>query len=294
MRLAIITPTFSRDLPMLELSAESVDRNCPSDIHHYVIVSGREERLFRHLRSTRRSVIAAEDVVSESIHLFPMFVRGQQVWLSEWRRLVRGWIMQQAIKLSAPKITDADVFLFLDADSVFIRPFTPDRVVQDGRVRLLVLPGLAQTEKHKSWHRTAAKLLGIPTSDYFGADFIGHAVTWRRDVCLEIHERISSIAGTRWFSAITRQQRFSEYILYGIFVQEVLGQADTRHAPTSEELCLSSWDDSSAQLVAERLAPHHVAVNIQSNLHLPMSEFRRLLDRVVAAAATGPQIHSVD
>jgi Family of unknown function (DUF6492) len=285
-KISIITPAYSKHLRLLDLSAESVDRNCPPEMHHYVIVSRQEERIFRHLNGSRRSVIAAEDVIPGNIMRLPVFIRGREVWVADWHRFVRGWIMQQAIKLSAPEITDADVFLFLDTDSFFVRPFTPDRVSRDGRIRLLGFPGLAQTEQHKSWHRTAAKLLGIPSRDYFGADFIGNAITWRRDVCLEMRKRISSVAGADWFSTIVRQQRLSEYILYGVFVQEVLGSADSRHALTSEELCLSSWDNSSAQRVAERLAPHHVAVNIQSNLHLPISEFRVLLDRVVAAAGT--------
>jgi hypothetical protein len=215
-----------------------------------------------------------------------MLVRGQQLWLSEWRRFVRGWIMQQAIKISAPDITDADVFLYLDTDVFLIRPFNVGTVVKDGRVRLLVSPGMGDLETHRPWHRTASKLLGLPTRDYFGADFIGHAVTWRRDVCLEMRERISSVADAHWFSMITRQRQLSEYILYGIFVQEVLGSGDLRHAPTSEELCLSSWDYSNARHLAERLEPQHVAVNLQSNLHLPMPEVRKLLNGVIAVAGT--------
>jgi len=274
---------------LLELSAESVDRHCSADIHHYIVVSRREERLFRHLKSSRRSVLVTEDVACRPIHLLPMLVRGQQLWFSDRRRFVRGWIMQQAIKISSPEITDADVILFLDTDVFFIRPFSADRVVQDGRVRLLVSPGMGDLDTHKPWHRTAAKLLGLPIRDYFGADFIGHAVTWRRDVCLEMRERISSVAGTNWFSTVTREQLFSEYILYGIFVQELLGPNDLRHAPTSEELCLSSWVEGSAELLAQRLQPHHVAVNIQSNLHLPMPEVRRLLNSVMAVAETNPE-----
>jgi hypothetical protein len=285
-KLAIITPTFSRDLPLLELSVESVDRHCSADIHHYIVVSRQEERLFRHLKGSRRSVLITEEIASRPIRLLPMLVRGQQLWWSEWRRFVRGWIMQQAIKISAPDITDADVFLFLDTDVFFIRPFNVSDVVKDGRVRLLVSPGMGDLETHRPWHRTAAKLLGLPTRDYFGADFIGHAVTWRRDICLEMRERISSVAGARWFSAITREQHISEYILYGIFVQELLGSSDLRHAPTSEELCLSAWVQSTTEHLVERLRPHHLAVNLQSNLHLPMPEVRNLLNSIIAAAGT--------
>lgn len=284
MKLAIITPAYSKHLALLELSAESIDHNCAADIHHYVIVSKRERHLFRHLTNRRRSIVAAEDVLPGSVARLPVHIRGREMWVANWHRLVRGWIMQQAIKLSAPEITDADVFLFLDTDSFFVRPFTAEKVTRSGAVLLLHFPGLARTQKHKSWHRTAAKLLGIPVRDYFGSDFIGNAIIWRRDVCLELRQRISFVARADWFPTIIRQQRLSEYILYGVFVQEVLGSADKRHLVTTEELCLSSWDATSARLVTERLAPHHVAVNIQSNLHLPMGEFRGLFDAVTYAA----------
>jgi hypothetical protein len=291
-KLAIITPAFSKHLPLLELSAEGVDRHCPADIHHYVIVSRQEEHLFRRFRSARRSVVAAEDILPRAAFRLPVLVRRREVWLTDWHRLVRGWIMQQAIKLSAPEITDADAFLFLDTDVFFIRPFTVDKVVHDGRVRLLRNPGMGELETHKSWHRTAAKLLGLPVRDYFGADFIGNAITWRRDACLEMRDRIASVGGAHWFSMITRQTRLSEYILYGIFVQEVLGSQDLRHMPTSDEICLNSWDfdfpekpEDRARLLAERLRPYDIAINIQSSLRLPANEFRSLLDSAVAIAA---------
>lgn len=289
MKLAIITPAFSKHLPLLEMSAESVDRNCSADIHHYVIVSRKEEPLFRHLRGARRSVIAAEDIVPRAAYRLPFLVRQRELWLTDWRP-VRGWIMQQAIKLCAPEVTEADIFLFLDTDVFFIRPFTPDAVTHNGRVRLLTNPGKAQLETHKSWHRTAAKLLGLPMRDYFGADFIGNAITWRRDACLEMRQRIAAVGSTHWFSAITGQRRLSEYILYGIFAQELLGPTDARHLATSDEICLNSWDfldqpGDRIELLASYLRPHHLAINIQSNMHLPMAEFRKLVERAVDLAS---------
>jgi len=78
MKLAIITPAYSRHLPLLDLSAASVDRNCSADIHQYVIVSHQEDRLFRHLRGSQRSVIAAKDVAPRPIFRLPMLVRNRR------------------------------------------------------------------------------------------------------------------------------------------------------------------------------------------------------------------------
>src|SRR5260370_2694166 len=140
MQLAIVTPAFSKHLPLLEISAESIDRFCPGGIKHYIIVSGREYRLFRRFVSSRRHVIIAEDVLPRPVFCLPIQIRGREMWLLDWHRFVRGWVMQQAIKLSAPEITDAEIFLYLDTDVFFIREFALEKVVRNGCVRLWMDP----------------------------------------------------------------------------------------------------------------------------------------------------------
>jgi len=296
MKLAIITPAFSKHLPLLEISVESVDRYVSPEIKQYVVVSRGEYHLFRHLNGSRRSVVIAEDILLPRwFFRLPVLVKGREVWLAGWHRMVRGWIMQQVLKLCAPEITNADVFLFLDTDVFFIRPFTLGKVVREGRVRLLRVPGrAAQLTTHARWHRTAAKMLGLAPCDYYGADFIGNTITWRRDVSLEQRARIAAVGGADWVSTITRQSHFSEYILYGVFVQEVIGPEDMRHEATSDEICLDSWyfmdgGGDHIQLLAERLRPNHIAVNIQSNLGLTIAEFRKLVDAAVSIAGTASQ-----
>jgi hypothetical protein len=289
MELAIITPAFSKHLPLLEISAESVDRYCPEEIKQYVVVSGREYHLFRHLDGTRRRVIIAEDVLPRSVFRLPVLVKGREIWLLDWHRLVRGWIMQQILKLCAPEITDADVFLYLDTDVFFIRAFAMEKVVRNGRVRLWRDPGTGKLETHMRWHRTASKLLGLPTCDYYGADFIGNLITWRRDVSLEMRTRIADIGRAHWLKSFARERHISEYILYGIFVQELLGAQDMRHQPSNEQLCLDSWyfmegPGDRRQLLAERLRSSHIAVNIQSNLYLPTPEVREFVEAAVCFA----------
>jgi hypothetical protein len=218
-----------------------------------------------------------------------MLIKGREVWLLDWHRLFRGWIMQQIIKICAPEIADADIFLYLDTDIFFIRRFAVESVVLDGRVRLWREPGQARFKTHMRWHRTASKLLGLPVCDYYGANFIGNLITWRRDIILEMRSRISSLSGEHWLRTITREYHMSEYILYGVFVQELLGVEDLRHLPTNHELCLDSWNfmdepGDPQQLLAERLRPSHIAVNIQSNLHLPTPKVRALVDAAVLLA----------
>jgi Family of unknown function (DUF6492) len=289
MPLAIITPAFSKHLPLLELSAESVDRFCPEEIKHYIIVSGHEYRTFRHFNGIRRQVIIAEDVLPLSAFCLPLLIKGREVWLFDWHRAVRGWIVQQVLKLCAPEITDADVFLYLDTDVFFVGTFALEKVIRNGRVRLWKDPGKGRLTTHMRWHRAASNLLGLTTCDYYGADFIGNVITWRRDVVLEIRDRITEITDAHWLRSVVRQVHFSEYILYGVYVQELLGPQDLRHLPTNDELCLDSWyfmdePGDRRQILAQRLRPCHIAVNIQSNLYLPTSKVRELVEAAISFA----------
>ena len=293
MKLAIITPAFSKHLPLLEMSAEAVDRYCPH-LTHYIIVSGREYHLFRHLDGSNRQVLIVEDLLTCPVMRLPVLIRGREIWLLDWRRPLRGWIMQQIIKICAPEIADADVFLFLDTDIFFIRRFDVKSVARNGRVRLWTEPGQARLETHMRWHRTASKLLGLPVRDYHGANFIGNLITWRRDIILEMRSRISALSNDHWVRTIAREYHMSEYILYGVFVQELLGKADLRHLPTNHELCCDSWTVADAQLLTERLRPSHIAVNIQSNLDLPVSQVRALVDAAAIRAAETSVAETVD
>jgi hypothetical protein len=53
---------------------------------------------------------------------------------------VRGWILQQVIKLAAVAASGDDAVLVVDSDVEFVRPFTAEMFVRDGRVRFFRKP----------------------------------------------------------------------------------------------------------------------------------------------------------
>jgi Family of unknown function (DUF6492) len=295
MELALITPAYSRHLPLLELSAESVDRFCPPNFPHYIVVGSRDYPLFRHFDGARRRVIVAEDVVPRPAFCLPWLVKDRQIWVLDRHRPIRGWIMQQLLKLCAPAIADADIFLLLDTDVFFIRPFALERVVRDDRVLLWREPGKGTPHYQPRWNRTASQLLGLPMSDDYGANFVGNIITWRRDVLLEMRARITFVNGTHWLPSVARHRYLAEYQLYGVFVQELLGARDLRHLYSNEELCIA-WrfmegardPEDRRQRLTGRLRSSDVAVNIQSNLYLPLAEVRQLIEAAVAYAERWP------
>ena len=78
------------------------------------------------------------------------------------------------------------------------------------------------------WQVVAAKLLGIAPQQDFDINYIGNLVCWRRANVLAMLQRIEALYGQPWQRRIAGLNSFSEYILYGIFVDRLLG-ADSGH-----------------------------------------------------------------
>jgi Family of unknown function (DUF6492) len=291
MKAALITPTYAPDRQILDISCEQVDRFCEGEIDHYIIPSRSDKMLFQHLQGRHRHIVCIEELFDVSVRRLAFQVRGHEFFIVQNRIPVRGWVMQQVVKLCAPRITDADILLYLDSDVLPVRPFSSLHFVIDGKVRFQRHPGRANVGRHLKWHRTAGRLFGLDEKDYYGADYIENIVAWRRDTCLELQQFLEERWATSWPRLLLRQFNISEYILYGLFVDEVLGGDHERHAATRTEWCLSSWDfDTTSDLVkkmAISLRDDHIAVNLQSNLGLPVQAYKELLAAIAERERSG-------
>jgi hypothetical protein len=202
-------------------------------------------------------------------------------WLSLKTKPVRNWILQQGVKLSMPRQLDEDVLLFVDSDVAFVRPFNGESFLRQERVRLFRLPGEGNLVEQHPWHQTAAKLLGLPSTNYFGARYIGNIVSWRRDNALKLYDHIERTTGRPWLESVVSQWHLSEYILYGVFADHVLGEASGHWADESN-ICHEYWDDQPMTAPALReffatLQPFHVAVMISAKARMNVDLYESLL-----------------
>ena len=270
-KLVIVTPSYHRDLERCRLTVRSVDRFVDADIHHYLVIDRRDIPLFREFENHRTTIITAEDLLPWWIFRIP---RVGKMWMSLKTLPVRSWIVQQLMKLSVASQINADVFCFVDSDVAFVRPTGLDAFVSDRGVRLFRRPGHANMPTHQRWHRSSARLLGLEERDYFGSDFIGNMITWRRDTLLAMQQRIEEVTGKHWVRAVAGELHLSEYILYGIFAEHVMGIQKAGHEPQDFDLCHCSWDyeingpDDIDTFFNRDLDPHIRAVLVQSNLGL--------------------------
>ena len=120
---------------------------------------------------------------------------------------------------------------------------TPIRLVDaKGRVRLYRAPGLIDERlpEHVRWHRTAEELLGLRPSPIPLPDYITSLVPWRRENAVALLDFLDGRFRRSWMHAISSAWDFSEYVLYGRFVSDVLGAEASQFASASS-LCRDYW-----------------------------------------------------
>ena len=200
--------------------------------------------------------------------------------------------MQQLTKLSAVNAVNTEAIMFADSDLVFVRPFESSKVWKDGHLRLHRVSGPPPKPTHERWHRDAGRLLGLSTSNWYGADYIGQLITWRCDTVRAMLDFITRHSGRHWSTTLANMLQLSEYILYGVYVEHVLGGAG--HVYVEEDLCHCSWHyevnhytDLSPFL--SKIKPEQFAVLIQSNLGINPDQYSGMIEQIVPS-----QLHVTD
>lgn len=282
--MALITCSYAPDFQRCHRLCQSIDRWVPGDIAHRVIVPARDLPLFRPLENARRSVLAVEDVVPGPFWQLP---RTNKWWVDQHGWPVRGWIMQQVTKLSANHASCAEHLIFADSDLVFVRPFKREDVLNGDKLRLHRIPGAMSEGEHLKWHHQAADLLGLERQ-YFGSDYIGQLITWRRSQLEGLQAHLEYTQNRPWYRGIARSLRVSEYILYGAYIDGVVGLENSGHEGISHDLCHCCWFREEADALANKkttLREDAVALLLQSNLGLTDEDENNLIDRIVPAPA---------
>lgn len=297
--LLIATLSFRGDLELCRLMCETMDRFVPEEIPHLLAVPRADMALFAPMANRRRTIITQQELLPPWLHRIPMpnprirrllRLPRRDVYFSRRGGLIRGWIAQQMMKIEVASRAETDAILHVDSDVAFVRPLRPDHVFADGMVRFLRRPGDADTEMHRRWHAAAGRLLGLPPRPYYGADYIDVMIPWRPQLVRAMLAHIREVSGKDPFEALAGEPDFSEYILYGIHAEHIVGLERNGHYASEQPICATIWSDVSSDRLAARLdgmavAADQVAVGIQSTIPVGIEERRRLLDRLIARQA---------
>jgi hypothetical protein len=281
---AIITPSYAPDFERCRLLSWSIQKFLSPSVTHYIIVDARDLPLFRQLQRPNTEIISVESVLPWWIQRLPFVKNG---WFSLKTVFIRNWLLQQIVKLAFAQHVDKDVFAFVDSDVTFIRPFNVESFVREDQVRLFRVADQCTTEFigenliYGKCFQTATNLLGLPPVSLPTAGYIGNIITWKRDNLFKLYQHIESISGKEWIETVCSSWYLSEYILYGVFVDQVLKE-QSGHFYDSGRICHEYWstqtmsDDQLEQFFAE-LLPDDKAVMISAKAGISPQQYQNLV-----------------
>jgi hypothetical protein len=191
--------------------------------------------------------------------------------------------MQQALKVEACRRVDADILLVLDSDVLLVRQVTTATLTIEGRPRFYRLLAAVDGNlpRHVQWHAVSRKILGLPPAVFPAPDYVSSFNVWDPLVVHAMLNRIERVTGQHWMDAITMQPSFSEWTLYGVFVDEFVHNMAS--VATGSSLCHSYWDtmplspERAAEFVAG-IGSDDVAILIQSKSQTPLDVRRSAVD----------------
>ncbi len=283
----IITPSYQRDFARCRLLAESVDKFAVSKVDHYIVVDQKDFKLFQQLSNSHRTVITVESILPWWIKKIPLIKNG---WFS-WKTLpLRNWLVQQIVKLEIANHISEDVLIFVDSDVTFVRDFDPSQFVLNGKVRLLreiIIPSPNfNLDIQLKWRDSAKSLLSLSSLPEVNLEnhfihYIGNLITWRRDNVLKLHQHIETETQKSWIEAITSYWNFSEYVLYGMFVDHVLKE-NSGHYWDSQKLSHDYWRTTplgkeQLQQFFQDIPPECCAVMISSKSNTPVTSYSHFI-----------------
>lgn len=282
---AVVTASYAPDFERCRLLCETLDRHVSGFAHHYILVERRDVALFRQLEDSRRSVVDERDLLPSWLHAFddPLSLFRRRIWLSLRTQPLRGWHVQQLRRIAIAAHATEDVLVYVDSDVAFLKPFDCAAFSRDGKVRLFRREDVLSSDghdEHRIWSRNAGDALGIDASRVSTHDYISTLIAWRRETVSAMCAGIEKTHGRDWAAVIGSARQFSECMIYGRYVDDVIGGAGHFHG--AEEFCRVHWngqplsDDAFRHFVAT-MAPEQAAIGMQSFIGTDVGRIRRLI-----------------
>ena len=122
------------------------------------------------------------------------------------------------------------------------------------------------------------------------SDFITHLVPWKRENATALLAHVEATTGRHWLRAVAATSDVAEYILYGRFVTDVLGD-DSGQYVTSSSLCSDYWTDvplSDDELMTflDQVGPDEIGVSITAKAGMRPADYVGMLEQRWATVRT--------
>lgn len=247
--LQFLTPSYRGDLDRFILLRRTVERFARCRVEHVAAVPRQDVSLFRDAlrQDTGVRVVAQQDYVAPMFYApaWSKFLQeklGRRAWrLTQTRFGGRpGWIVQQIVKLSAPELFAEGAVCIVDSDLLFVREFDVSDLLPASGTRVLMrLEPEKEPAKHRNYMRKSRELLKLAPN---GEDhhFMAYPAIWYTDWVQQLRDELERRHGKPWQQVLYDSGFFSEYLLYGVYLDEVLipPGLEQRKAP----LHVGVWD----------------------------------------------------
>lgn len=283
------TPSYRQDLERVRVLRESIRHCFDGAARHVVAVPAEDMNAFKSAFLGDSVELVAQNDLVEKYYYGTRWARKLGDWMpnQRWRfakwQGTPGWFIQQVVKLAAPDICPEEVIVALDSDVAFIRAFSLSDLGLSGERRVLTrIVSETESGKHRKHLVKARQLLGLPPGSTEHHYMSCPAVLYS-DWLLRLREYLEAQHEKPWQRVLKESGVFSEYSLYGIFVEEIEKPADL--STLDRNFSYIVWDRSSAQrllsgkLFDRSLAPfgEKLAVVFQSNLGINSEEYEEVL-----------------
>lgn len=293
----ILTCSMARDIELFELLAESIDRFVPEHVQHRVVVPASDVAAFARFSNMRRQIVSQDNALPFKVRAFPKILTRlspfvgtlrRPLYLAPGRNVVRGWVLQQILKIEKTRVLDADVVLHVDSDVFFVRPFDTDMVFPDGHPSFFRIATENLSPEHARWTETSHRILGIESTKGQTAHYVENCIPWSPKIIRDMVSRIEDVHKVAWYKVLLRERSFSEYFIHGRFMDELADDSVVKAC--SRTICKTYWPASdgniSSYLAKSARFTDHVAVAIQSTENIPVSKRRHIFDRMAAGAVS--------
>ena len=277
-----ITPSYANDFYRCELLCKSIQKFSVYPVRHYIIVDAQDFNLFKRLESSSTIVLSKESILPWWLQKIPLI--RQNIWLSAKTIPIRGWIIQQVIKIASAHHVTEDILFFVDSDVCFIKEFNVQTFIRDNQVRFYRKPScipIDMEQGHYYWYKTATNLLGLPEVKFPASDYINQIVIWRRENVLKLCKTIEEQSGKNWIQVLLSSWNISEYVLYGVFIDEFL-KNDSGHYFEDTDICYNYFSEErlsemEVKAMIETIPNDKIAVMISAKANVPVDFYSQYI-----------------
>ncbi|MGL4406378.1 MAG: DUF6492 family protein [Notoacmeibacter sp.] len=281
---AIVTSSYAGDVERFALLCETMDHFVAGHSRHLVLVASKDVKLFSRFAGPKREIIDEADILPFWLRRFsdPFSYFKRDIWLSPRTIPMRGWHVQQLRRMAIAQYISEDAYLSCDSDVAFVAPYDVGNNWKNGLLRLYRLDNALNAEdhqEHRLWSANAAKRLGLNNSNQH--DYISTLIQWKTSSVRSMLEHIETISGRHWVASIGSDRSFSECMIYGRYVDDVLGGEGLFHDPNPS--CHVYWNGPPldkaglTNFISGRKA-NQIAVGLQSFVGTSVDDIREVLE----------------